>query len=272
MGKTALITGASSGIGYEFAKRFARNGYHPVIVSRNEARLAEISEELEDRYAVTATVVAKDLCRPAAPRELYDELEAAGIDLDVLVNNAGMGANGQFTDLPLEKHQDLIQLNISAVTALCHLFGNKMASKGAGRILNVASMAAFQPGPLMGTYYASKAYVLSLSQALDNELAPDGVRVTVLCPGPTETAFFETSEMADAKLARSPLRMKARDVARIGFDGLMKGKRVVVPGAVNKLLVFLVRFFPRSALMSVARYMNRNPALGKPLHTPGRSE
>jgi short-subunit dehydrogenase len=263
MSKTVLITGASAGIGYELSKVFAKNGYNLVLVSRNKQRLEVIAKELENQYDIQARVIPKDLSKSSAPQELYDIISADGIDINVLVNNAGIGTNGKFTDFSADNHMDLIQLNITSLTMLCKLFGTDMVKKRSGSILNVASTAAFQAGPFMSTYYASKAYVLMLSEALNNELAKDGVNVTVLCPGPTQTEFFERNEMIDTKIAKSPYIMTATDVAQAGFAGLMKEKKIVIPGLINKLLAFAVRFTPRSVTTLIARSLNQKDAVSK---------
>lgn len=257
METTALITGASSGIGFELSKVFAKKGYNLVLVARNAEKLESISTEIQEQHNVRVKVMPKDLCSPSAPQALYDDLTVAGINIDVLVNNAGVGANGKFTDIDIKKQTDLIQLNITALTTLCGLFGRDMVKKGTGRILNVASTAAFQAGPYMSVYYASKAYVLLFSEGLKNELKGDGVSVTVLCPGATHTKFFERSDMVGTKLEKSPVIMHAAKVAEIGYAGMMKGKAIVIPGFVNKIMVFSVRFTPRSVISSITAYLNR---------------
>ena len=257
MEKTALITGASSGIGYELSKIFARNGYNLVLVARNADRLEDISTEIKSQYEVRVKVMPKDLNKPAAPNELYNDLKASGIKIDILVNNAGIGNNGKFMDISLEESMDMLQLNILSLTMLCRLFGGDMVKNESGRILNVGSVAAFQAGPFMSTYYASKAYVLLFSEGIKNELQADGVSVTVLCPGPTRTNFFKRSNMTGTKLEKSPAMMSAAKVAEIGYSGLMKGKAVVIPGIMNKLMVFSVRFAPRRMTRAIAGYLNR---------------
>jgi hypothetical protein len=257
MEKTALITGASSGIGYELSRVFAENGYHLVLVSRNAGTLEMISGEFRRRYEIRVEVMPKDLSRSAAAQELYDEVCDKGIRVDVLVNNAGIATHGRFTDIGPEMQMDLIRLNISSPTLLCRLFAGDMISHGYGKILNVASTAAFQAGPLMSTYYASKAYLLILSEALRNEFKSDRVAVTVLCPGPTRTEFFNRNNMRGTKLEKSPHIMTAAEVAEIGFAGLMKGKTIVIPGLTNKLLAFTVRLTPRNIVTAVAAFMNR---------------
>ncbi len=257
MKKTALITGASSGIGYELSKVFAKNGYNLVLVARNSEKLDSISEEIGKQHDILIKVLPKDLCELSAPQELYNDLAAEGISIDVLVNNAGIGNNGKFTDTGIEEYMDLIQLNITSLTMLCSIFGKDMVKNGSGRILNVASTAAFQAGPYMSIYYASKAYVLLFSEGIKNELKNDGVSVTVLCPGATQTEFFRRSDMIGTKLESSPFMMSASKVAEIGFSGLMKGKTVVIPGIANKLMVFSGRFAPRRIVSAIASYLNR---------------
>jgi short-subunit dehydrogenase len=256
MSKTALITGASAGIGYELSKIFAKNGYNLVLVSRNKQRLDDIAQDLENQHGIVAKVIPKDLSKSSASQQLYDDIVSDGIIIDVLVNNAGFGINGNFTEFSADKHMELIHVNITSLTLLCNLFGTDMVKRRSGSVLNVASTAAFQPGPLMSTYYASKAYVLSLSEALNNELARDGVNVSVLCPGPTHTEFADRAEMTSAKIANVPWIMQAAEVAEIGFSGLMKGKKIITPGLMNKLLAFNVRFTPRSVVVLITRFLN----------------
>ena len=262
MSKTVLITGASAGIGYELSKIFAKNGYHLALVSRNRQRLEELAREMENQHQITAKVIPKDLSESSAPQALYDEVVSDGIDIDVLVNNAGFGLNGNFTDFSADQHRELIQVNVTALTLLCNLFGKDMVKKRSGRILNVASTAAFQAGPLMSTYYASKANVLSFSEALNNEFARYGVTVSVLCPGPTHTEFADRAEMSSAKIVNVPWIMPASDVAEIGYSGLMNGKKIIIPGFMNKLLAFNTRFTPRSVLVMITRYLNQKPTAG----------
>jgi short-subunit dehydrogenase len=257
MKKTVLITGASTGIGYELSKVFSRNGYNLVLVSRNSQRLEVVAKEMEKQHDIQAKVIPKDLSKSPAPQELYNDVVANGIDIDVLVNNAGFGINEKFTDVSADKHMELIQLNITSLTVLCKLFGADMVKRRSGSILNIASTAAFQAGPLMSTYYASKAYVLLLSEALSNELAQDGVNVTVLCPGPTHTEFGVRADMNSAKILNVPWIMSAAEVAEIGFSGLMKGKKIIIPGLMNKIIAFSTRLTPRSVLVLITRSLNQ---------------
>ena len=256
MSKTALITGATSGIGYELSKVFAKNRYNLVIVSRNSEKLDAVAGELRQLHGIQVKVISKDLCKFTEPQELYDEISADNIVIDVLVNNAGAGIHGRVVDLSAAKHMDLIQLNIASLTILCRLFGADMVKKGGGSILNVASTAAFQAGPFMSTYYASKAYVLMFSEGLRTELKRTGVIVTTLCPGPTRTDFFERAGMKGSRLDKIPFKMTPTEVAEIGFSGLRKGKPIVIPGLINKMLAFSARLFPRSVITAITAYLN----------------
>ena len=250
--RTALITGASTGIGYELAQLFARDGYNLVLIARNKLKLTHLATELINRYGIEAKVIEKDLSRPSSALEIYEELKGSSFYLDILVNNAATGVYGLFEDSKLEDQLNALQLNIMTVTSLTHLFLPSI-KKNKGKILNVASTAAFQPGPLMACYFASKAYVLFFSEALANELRDSGVTVTTLCPGPTQTNFQARTDTEN--LRESQMMMDAKSVAQIGYQGLMKGKTVVVPGVLNKFLVLLVRFFPRDLVTHVTRYV-----------------
>lgn len=257
MNKTVLITGASTGIGYELSNVFSKNGYNLVLVSRNRQRLEVVAREMEKQHDIQAKVIQKDLSKASASQELYNDIVADGIAVDVLVNNAGFGINGKFTDFRADQHLEVIQLNITSLTTLCKLFGTDMVKRRSGKILNVASTAAFQAGPLMSTYYASKAYVLLLSEGLNNELAEDGVHVSVLCPGPTDTEFAARADMFSTKLFNAPWKMNAAKVAKICFSGLMRGKKIIIPGLMNRLIAFSTRFAPRSVLVLITRSFNQ---------------
>lgn len=252
-GQTVLITGASSGIGYELAKVFAREGYNLVLVARSELRLVNTAIDLQQQYGITAIPLAKDLSEPHAATELYDKLKQASITVDILVNNAGFGAFGHFTETNWEEESKMIQVNASLLTHLSKLFAADMLRRRKGKILNVASTAAFQPGPLMAVYYATKAYVLSFSEALASELHRTGVTVSCLCPGPTETEFHERAEITPSKLVSNNLLMDVETVARIAYKGLMHNKRLIIPGMRNKMLVQLLRFLPRKTITGIIR-------------------
>jgi short-subunit dehydrogenase len=249
---TALVTGASGGIGEELARLFAADGHDLVLVARSEEKLKKLAEELGAKRNVVARVFASDLSRPEAPREIFDEMSREGVTVDALVNNAGIGSWGLFAETDLRQELELLQINVVALTHLTKLFLPSMVARRVGYVCNVASTAAFQPGPLMAVYYASKAYVLSLSEALANECEGTGVRVSALCPGPTETGFVAAAGMSESKLFDRGA-MSARDVALAGYRGLLAGKTVVIPGARNALLARTVGFMPRKLVTKVVR-------------------
>jgi short-subunit dehydrogenase len=253
---TALITGASVGIGYELAKVFAKNGHNLVLSARNQEQLEKVAAECRSLGGVEAGVLPKDLAAPSAPQEIFDALKASGTVIDVLVNNAGFGTHGDFAGIDLAADLNLLQVNIVALTALTKLFLREMLSRRSGKILNVASVASFQPGPLMATYYASKAYVLHFSEAVATEVAGRGVTVTALCPGPTESEFGKRAGIQGER----PFRvrsMPAGPVAQAGYDGLMRGKRIVIPGLANKVLARMNRLFPRRLIAWGTLQVNR---------------
>ncbi len=251
---TALVTGASSGIGLELATLAARDRRDLVLVARSRDRLEGIARGLTEEFGVAATVLAKDLASPDGPGEIARELSARGIRVDLLVNDAGFGVYGLFRDTPIEQELEMIRVNVEALTHLTKLFLPGMLERRSGRILNVASTAAFQPGPLMAVYYATKAYVLSFTEALANETAGTGVSVTALCPGPTITEFQKKAGLEETRLFRgNPLVTSAREAARAGWEGMKRGKRVVIPGAGNFLLAQSVRFAPRRMVTAIAR-------------------
>ncbi|HVF45151.1 MAG TPA: SDR family oxidoreductase [Pyrinomonadaceae bacterium] len=249
---TALVTGASGGIGEELARLFAADGHDLVLVARGEEKLRRLSEELGSKHNVAARVLAADLSRAEAPREIFEELAREGVGVDALVNNAGIGSWGLFAETDLKQELELLQINVVALTHLTKLFLPPMIARRRGYVCNVASTAAFQPGPLMAVYYASKAYVLSLSEALANECEGTGVVVSALCPGPTETGFVAAAGMGDSKLFDRGA-MSAREVAEVGYRGLLAGKTVVIPGARNALLARTVGFMPRKLVTKVVR-------------------
>ncbi len=253
MNQTALITGASGGIGYELAKLFAKDHVNVVLVARSAPKLMQFADELQRQFSVSAKAVPLDLTAAPAPQFLFDQLQREGIVVDFLVNNAGYGVLGEFARIPLEENLGQIQLNITALTHLTKLFLGLMIERHSGRILNVASTAGFQPGPLMAVYYATKAYVISFSEALANELIGSGVTVTCLCPGATDTGFQGRAGVADTKLFRAIRPMDAKTVARDGYRGLMAGKTMVISGFRNWLLAESVRFSPRKLVTAVSR-------------------
>ncbi|MEQ8674793.1 MAG: SDR family oxidoreductase [Aggregatilineales bacterium] len=254
MAKTALITGASGGIGEEFAKVFAREKYNLVLVARSEDKLIKLANELQSKYGVAVQVIAKDLAKPTAPQELFDDLK--NTQIDALINNAGYATYGEFVTIDLQTELNEMQLNMVTLTHLTKLVLPAMIENGFGQILNVASTAAFQPGPLMAVYYATKAYVLSFSEAIAKELEGTGVTVSALCPGPTKSGFQQRADMTDSRLVQNGL-MTAQAVAERGYKGLVKGERVVIPGFSNKIGALAIRFSPRNMVTNLVMNMQK---------------
>ena len=248
MNQWALITGASAGIGSELAKLFAGDKFNLVLVARNEARLNQLAAELRSQNGIEAKVVAKDLSSATAPQEIFDAVRDTPVS--ILVNNAGSGWHGAFAETELQRALDIMHLNMDALGRLTHLFVQPMLARCAGKILNVASTAAFQPGPLISIYYASKAFVYSFSYALAEELKETGVTVTTLCPGTTQTEFFERGNFGPV---RASFTMDARTVAEAGYRGLMRGKRVVIPGMTNKITSALAKRLPVALTTAIVR-------------------
>jgi len=251
--KTALITGASSGIGYELARLFAADHYDLVLVARSANKLAQLADELERAYSISAKAITLDLSAAPAPQFLCDQLQREGIAVDVLVNNAGFGKFGEFAKIPWDESLGQIQLNISALTHLTKLFLEPMLERHSGKVLNVASTAGFQPGPLMAVYYATKAYVISFSEALANELSGTGVSVTCLCPGVTDTGFQGRAGTENTVLFKKMRPLDAKTVARDGYRALMAGKTLVISGLKNRLLAEATRFGPRKLVTAMSR-------------------
>lgn len=255
--KTALVTGASKGIGREIARLLAEQSCNLVLVARTTNNLLDIKTELEHQYDISVHVFSIDLTISDAPSQLFAQLSDKNISVDYLINNAGFGEYGFFLDSDWTRLQQMIQLNITTLTQMCYLFANDWKSKRVGgRILNVSSIAAFQPGPQMAVYFATKGYVLQLSEALREEFAPYGITVSTLCPGPTKTFFGEDSGMDNAKLINLNMEGDAQCVASLGVNALLHNKSVVVHGFINKLMVFCVRFLPRTVVTKItARLM-----------------
>jgi short-subunit dehydrogenase len=251
--KTALITGGSGGIGHELAKLFAKDHYNLALVARSADKLKRVADELQRQFGVSAKAVALDLTTGPAPQFLFDQLQREGIAIDILVNNAGYGVFGEFAKIPVEQELGQVQLNVAALTHLTKLFLGPMLERHSGRILNVASTAGFQPGPLMAVYYATKAYVISFSEALANELKDSGVTVTCLCPGPTDTGFQGRAGTEKTRLFRKLQPMNAKTVARDGYRGLMAGKTLVISGFRNWLVTEAIRISPRKLVTAVSR-------------------
>lgn len=249
---TVLITGGSTGIGFELARVFAGEGYEIILVAKNPERLERAAATLRRDFHVTVTALTSDLAQGAGPQKLYDDVKQKFLHVDILVNNAGHGDYGKFSESDLEKELQMMQLNMVSLVRLSKLFLKDMVKHNRGRILNVASTAAFQPGPFMAIYYATKAFVLSFSEAVNSELKGTGVTVTTLCPGPTESNFSKVANIEGNKLFKAGV-MDAPSVARIAYKALMKDRSVVIPGFRNRLLAASVRFFPRDLVTFLSR-------------------
>jgi short-subunit dehydrogenase len=258
MKKYALVTGATSGIGYELARCLARDGFNLVLVARNELRLNQIKANFEEEFKVSVKILPKDLSIPNAAFEIYGELETEEIKLNVLVNNAGFGVFGAFTGSSWGKESEMIQVNIAALTHLCKLFARDMSRREGGQILNVASTAAFFPGPLMSVYYATKAYVVSFSEAIRDEFRGTGVTVTVLCPGPTKTGFQKAAGLENSGLVKDRKMPSAEEVAVYGYHAMLQGKTTAVHGFWNRIFVLLGKFLPRTLLARAVRKIQEN--------------
>jgi len=250
-----LVTGASSGIGLELARCFAADGCRLILVARKGISLESLAAELRKTRKVQAQVFTADLAHPETPARLLGHLQAAGLKVDVLVNNAGIGAQGKFAELPLERQLDLLQVNVTAVVHLTRLLLPGMIERRRGGLLNVASTAAFQPGPGMAVYYATKAFVLSFTEALAEELAGTGLAITALCPGPTRTNFGAAAGGRFRPIA-GKVGMSAESVARLGHRAFRRGRVVAVTGLRNQLPAFAVRFAPRSLVRKVTKRLN----------------
>jgi short-subunit dehydrogenase len=254
-GGSVLITGASSGIGLELAKPFAAAKHPLILTARNAAALEQLAQECRQSHGVEAQVITADLADVVGPQFLFDEIQRRGLCVDILVNNAGFGTHGRFWEIATRNELSLLQVNVVALVQLTHLFLPGMVARKRGKVLNVASTAAFQPGPLMANYYASKAYVLSFSEALSNELAGTGVTVTALCPGPTSTDFQKRAGIGMSKIS-AIAGMSAQAVAQAGYDAVMNGKRVCIPGWKNRLLARSSKWLPRSLVLNAVRRLN----------------
>ncbi len=250
---TVLITGASNGIGYELAKRFAQDRASLVLVARNGEKLATVANELRSLGAPNVEVIVADLARADSLPALLQELSVRHLQIDVLVNNAGYGQSGTFATTDEAAERGMIQLNIGALTALTKAILPGMLARGRGRILNVASVAGFLPGPFAAVYGATKAYVVSFSEAIAEELAGTGVSVTTLAPGATATGFAARANMQRSRLFRRGATMTAHAVAAAAYSGLKRGRRLVVPGVINKIQLQSLRISPRPWVVKIAR-------------------
>ncbi|MFN4123252.1 MAG: SDR family NAD(P)-dependent oxidoreductase [Flavobacteriales bacterium] len=251
--KYAIVTGASSGIGLELARIMAVEKINLVLVARNLNSLAALKDEIQTAYQIDVHCLAIDLSKLNASQEVYDYCAQNALQIEYLVNNAGFGDFGFFAESEWSKQNKMIQLNITALTQMTHLFLPGMVKQGSGRIMQVASVASFLPGPLMSVYYATKAYVLHFSEAISNELEGTGVTVTALCPGPTTSGFQDAAGMGESKLVKDRKLPSSAEVARYGFKAMMQGKRLAIHGFKNYLMANSVRFSPRGMVLKVAR-------------------
>jgi len=252
---TALVTGASAGIGRALATEFAANGHDVVLVARRETELLDLADSLEDAQGVQAHAIDMDLASIDAPQELHAETQERDLQIDVLVNNVGIGTQGAFVENDLGRELDQMQLNMVTPTQLTHLYGREMADRGHGGILNVASTAAWFPGPFMAIYYASKAYMKNFSEGIAEELRPEGVDVTVLCPGPVDTEFQERADNEDTPIGSGDMQ-DVEMVARAGYDGLQDGDTVVVTGWKYELLTRISNVLPNRFTSKSAKDLN----------------
>lgn len=263
MKKTALVTGASSGIGLEMARVFAREGHSVVLVARNADQLEQITQELTEKYRVRALCIAEDLTKQTAPEAVFRRVAEQEIEVEYLVNNAGTQVYGEFADNPLEAELAMISLNLAALTALTKWFLGPMLQRHSGRIVNVASTGGFVPAPFNAVYCATKAYVLSFSQGIAEELRGSGVTVTALCPGATDTPFVQKAGMEDVKLFEKGV-MDPADVAEYAYHAMLRGKRVAIPGMSNRVFAFSTRFLPRGLVTRAGRSLMGRGNTGSP--------
>ncbi|MCE9522659.1 MAG: SDR family oxidoreductase [Alphaproteobacteria bacterium] len=252
-GQTALVTGASAGIGVDLAECFAKDGYDVILAARTESALREVAERLAKTYKITATPIAADLQAQGGGTKLAEEIKKKGLSVDVVVNNAGYGQAGAFDGSDKDVQLGMIDLNDRALVELTHIYWPRMMANKRGGVLNVASAAAFQPGPLMAIYYASKAFVLSFSEALWEEANGTGVKVSCLCPGPTVSKFRDRAGTGKTRLSRAGTPMSSMSVARQGYNAWKANKRVMITGLRNRMTARLVPFLPRATLLKIVR-------------------
>ena len=253
----ALITGASSGLGWEFAKIHAATGGDLILVARNISQLEKLKTTIQQDHSVQIHLIKKDLSHPHAAEELYEYIKLQSWEVDILINNAGFGYYGMFMEAPLQKDDEMMQLNMLTLTKLTKLFAGDMVKKGKGRIMNVASTAAFQPGPTMAVYCATKAFVLHFSEAISNELERTGVTVTAFCPGATASGFQAVAGMQESLLVKDKRLPSSFEAASYGYKAMMKGQVVAIHGVMNYLMANGVRFTPRNVVLKVARWVMR---------------
>ncbi len=253
--ETVLITGASSGLGMGLAKLFAADGSDLVLVARREDRLIELANELKAEHGIEVHVLPKDLSKKSAPKEIFGHLKKEKIQIDVVVNNAGFGNKGTIAELDADLQMDMLQVNAAALTHLTSLFLPGIVERGYGGILNVGSLAGFQPGPNLAVYYATKAYVLSYTEALAEEITNPNIKISCLAPGPVRTEFGEKSDLEDSLLFKMSL-LDMEPVVEAGYQGFRKGKTIVIPGIKQQIVPFLNRFTPRILVRKIAKKLN----------------
>lgn len=257
-----LVTGASKGIGLELARQFAKHGYSLILTATKENELGTAAEDIQKDFNVPVRTVAADLLDAETPQKLHDALEAEKIGIDILVNNAGLGHHGNFVDQPASNDLEMIRVNIGGLVRMTKTFLPAMVARRSGKILNTASIAGFMPAPQMAIYHATKAFVLSFTEALAEELKDSGVTVTALCPGATDTDFFKTADAVDTTAFQKMQVMSPQEVAKGGYEALMSGDRVYVAGGMNKATVFMRRLMPDSMMVKMTKlfYSETEPA------------
>ena len=257
MKQTVLITGASSGIGLELAKVFARAGYNLVLTARSEGKLNHLKNKLEQFYGITAYVVIADLAKKNAAKEIYEFTEKNKINIDILINNAGFGDFGRYNTRDFKKHFEMVNVNILALMQLTHLYLKPMLRRRHGKIINIASVASFMPGALMSTYYASKAFVLSFSEALSVELLGSGVSIRTIHPGPVATDFKNRADWKQSKLLRQLKPATAKEIANFTYQNLNSRKTILIPGFANRVAAVLAKFAPRKFVKQAVYLVQR---------------
>ena len=254
--ETVLITGASSGIGMEFAKLFAQDGSNLVLVARRKNKLHQLSEELKTKYGIKAYVLPKDLSKKSASIEIFDHLREKSIEIDIVVNNAGFGTKGAIVDLDIEHQLDMIQVNVMALTNLTRLFLPRMVKRGSGGVLNVGSVAGFQPGPHLAVYCATKAYVLLFTEALAEEIRNSNIKISCFAPGPVKTEFGEKSYLRNSLLFKIMRPLNVEPTVKVAYKGFRKGEVIITPGFKAKIMAFLNRLTPRFIVRKIAKILN----------------
>ncbi len=260
--QNVLVTGGSKGIGLELARQFAKHGYSVIITASNETELGSAVQDLQKDAAGTVRFVAANLLDPETPQRLHEALEAEGIGIDVLVNNAGLGHHGNFVDQTADNDVEMIRVNVEALVRMTRAFLPEMVARRSGKILNTASIAGFMPAPQMAVYHATKAFVLSFTEALAEEVKDTGVTITALCPGATDTDFFKTAGAVDTTAFQKMQVMPPQEVAKGGYEALMSGDRVYIAGGLNKATVFMRRLMPDSVMVKMTKlfYSETDPA------------